>query len=741
MSHELLFRRPYEEYTRDFDFVKLWMEQCVTYAKIQNPNLNEEHYKSFLQKNIEKDGLFPMFNPRLKLIKKDENNDRQRSQSTMLDYLKEVVSHDLRFAPTFTTYLPEYKLKSVEAAFLKVGMANRSKEKKLKFAAKERGDAVLADFHDNMQLMLKILNNSSSGAKATAGTILFNQTGHSTLTSVCRSTTSFANSINERLLGGYRHYFSPEVTINNIISTLTYVDMGLIEMVMKKYNLYYVTPEELLWAIKRSTDLYWVSPRAFKEIEDVVVKLTPLQCSAYLYNSDLWMLRHFNDGLVRDWFKDLLVMDTIAPLPEEEVQKWLDVLDDDLAALIAVYVPKQCTFISDKGDVIGKSVKSAMKERPEIKPLVAAVIKNTIKVFARYEDLIEAFLVTDMMPFETAHVPGMMRGVVLGSDTDSSLFALDEQWVKWYFGEIKHNDLSRALVATNVYITTQHLAHVLGMMTGILNVAPEKRHLIGMKNEFLFSSFTTTSRGKHYFAKKDAQEGVLIPSEKQEVEVKGVALKHGKVPGHITKGFHDKLDEVMNIIERDEKLSILQLRFDIASLENQIYQSIRRGEPIYLQRGQVKVKDAYKVENSIYKRGYLLWEEVFADKYGHTVEPPYDCIKIATNVDTKAKFNTWLSTFQDKKLAERFANWVEVNNEGNPLSTYYLPQAVATSVGLPEEFMSVMEPRKLVYTITAPYYVLMESMNIYEQNKNVTRLCSDDFDEWQIPVSLFEENK
>lgn len=741
MGQELLFRKEYTEYTRDFDYLKLWAEQCTTYAKIQNPQLNEDQYKQYLYRNAAKDGKFPMFNPRIKVIKKDENNDRQRAHSTLQDYLKEVVGMDLRFAPTFTTYLPEYKLKSVEAAFLKVGMANRSKEKKLKFAAKERGDTALADYHDNMQLMLKILNNSSSGAKATAGTILYNQTGHSTLTSVCRSTTSFANAINEKLLGGYRHYYNVEVTINNIISTLTYVDLELVKSVMDKYDLHYVENEELLWAIKRSTDLYWDSPRAFKKIEEFVNKLTPLQCSAYLYNSDIWMLRKFNDTFMRNWFRKLLSRYELTPLPDDEVQPWLDIMDDDLAALVAVYVAKECMFVDKKGKPVGKSVKSAMVERPEIKPLVAAVIKNTIETFEAYRDLIQAFLVTEVMPFETAHVPAMMRGVVLGSDTDSSLFALDDHWVTWYFDRIVHNEESRALVATCVYITTQHLQHVLGMMTGILNVAPEKRHLIAMKNEFLFSSFTTTSRGKHYYAKKEAQEGIIIPSERMDVEVKGVALKHGKVPAHITEGFHRQLDEVMNIIERDEQISILELRFKIASLENDIYQSIRKGEPIYLQRGQVKVKDAYKVENSIYKRGYEFWEDVFAPKYGHTVEPPYDCIKIATNVDTRAKFIAWVSTFEDKQLAARFIEWVDTKNEGKPLSTYYLPQAVAQSVGLPEEFISVMEPRKLVYTITSPYYLLLESFNIYEQNKNVTRLCSDDFDEWQIPTSLFEENE
>lgn len=734
----LLFRKPYEEYTRDFDFVKLWAEQCVTYAQIQDPTIDKDSYMRFLYENTGKHGKFPLFNPRLKMIRKDENNDRQRHVMTMMDYLKEVVGQDLRIAPTFTTYMPEYRLKSVEAAFLDLGMAARSKEKKLKFKAKERGDDLMVAYHDNMQQMLKILNNSSSGAKATAGTILYNATGHSTLTSICRSETSFANSINERLLGGYAHYYNPEVTINNITATLTYVDIPRIEKVIQRYNLHLVTPEELLRVIKRSTDLYWRSDYAFRAIAEFVNKLTPLQCSAYIYNSNLWALREFNDKFVRDMFDQLIEDETTLPLTDEnEIQRWLDFMDDDLAALVAIYLPKQCTFI-DKGKIIGKSIRTSCVERPEIRGLVAAIIKNVTLRFESYRDLIEVFLVTDMMPFETARVPDMMRGVVLGSDTDSSLFQLD--WIEWYFGEIKHTEKSRSLGALCVYITTQHLAHILGMMTGILNITPEKRKYIGMKNEFLFSSFTTTPRGKHYYAKKEAQEGIVIPSEAMEVEVKGVALKHGKVPAHITKQFHHELDEVMNTIERDEKYSVLELRYRIAELEHQVYQSIRKGESMYLQRGQVKVKDAYKVENSVYKRGYELWEAVFADKYGHTVEPPYDCIKVSCKVDTRARLKAWLDSFDDKVIADKLSQWIEQHNEGRPLSTFYIPQAVANSVGLPVEFMSVMEPRKLVYTIVSPYYLLLESFNIYEQNGHITRLCSDDFEEWKIPTSLFGDD-
>lgn len=724
-----IFRREYKDYTRNFDYVGQWINQNITYAKIQDPNIDVEQYTRFLKDNIKRNGLFPLHDPQMSMIIKDENNDRQKGVLSMMNYLKQVVTQDLRFAPTFTTYRPEYQMRSVEASFLDVGMANRSKEKKAKFAAKERGDDYMVNYHDNMQKMLKILNNSSSGAKGTAGTILYNQTGHSTLTSICRSTTSFSNSINEKLLGGYRHYYNQDVTINNILAVLTYGELNVVEQVMEKYNLHYVTEEEFIEYIKRSTDVYWKSTYAFNQILEVASKLTPLQRSAYLYNGDFYALRKFNPQFVRTWLSELLNYDNLEPLPQEEAEKWISLMDDDLAAVVVIYA----SGIS----LPGKGIRTSLKEAPEITPMVGAIVKNTIETYEKYRDLIQIFYVSDIMPFETAFVPNMMRGVVLGSDTDSSLFTLEE-WIDWFTGEIVHNDRTRALVATLVYITSQHIAHILGMMTGILNIVESKRHLIAMKNEFLFSSFTTTPRGKHYYAKKDAQEGIMIPSEKMETEIKGVGFKHSKVPAQITNDFRDELYGVMNTIERDEKYSILELRRRIAMLENDVYESIRRGEPLYLQRGQVKVKEAYKDENSIYKKGYLLWEDVFAPKYGHTVEPPYDCIKVSLSTDTKTRFNAWINTFTDQQLAQRLRDWVDQYNEGRPLKTFYIPQAVATSTGMPEEFMNALMPRKLVFTIVAPYYLMMESFNVLEANKQVTRLCSDDFEDLRIPESIFD---
>ena len=64
---------------------------------------------------------------------------------------------------------------------------------------------------------------------------------------------------------------------------------------------------------------------------------------------------------------------------------------------------------------------------------------------------------------------------------------------------------------------------------------------------------------------------------------------------------------------------------------------MKEGDGTFLQRGQVKVKDAYKLKIQFYKRGYELWEDVFAPKYGSIAPPPYDAVKVSVTPNTRTK--------------------------------------------------------------------------------------------------------
>ena len=190
----------------------------------------------------------------------------------------------------------------------------------------------------------------------------------------------------------------------------------------------------------------------------------------------------------------------------------------------------------------------------------------------------------------------------------------------------------------------------------------------------------------------------------------------------------------MDIGASGQPFSIKDYFTYLAELEHEIYTSIKSGQPYYLQSGQVKLKESYKTENSLYKKGYLMWEAIFATKYGHTQEPPYDTYKLDIVPDTRARMLAWVEKWDDQDLAALFLKWIEEENEGNLMQVFHVPQAIIQSTGIPEEIFKAMNVRKMVYTIVAPYYIFIESMGIFMRDPDdYSRLCSDDFPQYRIP--------
>lgn len=72
--------------------------------------------------------------------------------------------------------------------------------------ARTAEDKVLEKIKDAEQNAKKIAINSLSGMHGFTGNILYVKSGHSSLTSMCRSATGYGNANNEKLLAGSRHY-------------------------------------------------------------------------------------------------------------------------------------------------------------------------------------------------------------------------------------------------------------------------------------------------------------------------------------------------------------------------------------------------------------------------------------------------------------------------------------------------------------------------------------------------------
>src|SRR5574343_807395 len=123
----------------------------------------------------------------VRYFERQENGDREVKDTTLLNYINSNIKEKNVLVPTFTSYMKEKKKKSMLSEFIFVNVRRRSVAKKAGQKAKAEGNMELADAKNNEQNMMKIYNNSLSGAFAQAACILHNPTAHSTLTSITRT--------------------------------------------------------------------------------------------------------------------------------------------------------------------------------------------------------------------------------------------------------------------------------------------------------------------------------------------------------------------------------------------------------------------------------------------------------------------------------------------------------------------------------------------------------------------------
>ena len=182
-------------------------------------------------------------------LRRKPNGDRVAETGNLKEYLQDKVNSNLIIAPNLTIYERPEVRKSILAEYIQVNLQFRKADKKEMFENDMRAKSEETPEHERhsykkkaayfktLQESRKIKNNSLSGMHASPSTIGYNKSSHSSLTSLCRCATSYANSSNEKFLGGLRHYYAPTIIYNNILTSNRTCNMAELEAVIQKYNL------------------------------------------------------------------------------------------------------------------------------------------------------------------------------------------------------------------------------------------------------------------------------------------------------------------------------------------------------------------------------------------------------------------------------------------------------------------------------------------------------------------------
>lgn len=691
------FLKPNEFYQREIDPLRQYVDQMSFYSSKMTGKSVEE-CKSNLLNSIREKKIETANDPTVVYFEREQYADRSVQRIPLSRYIGTIESEKLILAPSGTCYVSSDERESLLVDFTDENTKLRSIHKKKSFIAKSEGDMVLFTFEDNNQNSKKIYNNSLSGAFSTNGCVLKNQTAHSTLTSTTRTMTSIGNASNERIVAGNRHYRNPEVTLNNLINLAYNLKRESFDTMMKNYGIKYPSVEDTFNCVMDSSRLYWTDLKKEAKIKEFITKLDPVERAAIVYTGDLYHLRVHNEEFVREFISRLSKKVT-----DRTYENPIEVIKGTHESVVN-YSHHICM---DEVRGIGKDYLKLTEHQQNI---VAGTCENIVEVIKHYKEMIDELFLTNNLPPTVAHITDMVRKTVVLSDTDSTMFSVDE-WVKWYFGELNFTEAGFAVAGAIMFIATECISHSIAVFSANLNVKREKLFMAGMKPEYVFPVFIQTSVAKHYYTNKIVQEGNVFAE--QEMEIKGVHLKNSALPKMIVEGAEKRMEAIIETVMKGGKVSLTEELRNVANLELMIKDSLLKGETTFYQLDKIKEAEAYggPVEQSKYMH-HILWMEVFAPKYGEIEKPVYSCIRVPTILHNKTATLKWLNEIEDQELSKRMAKWLSDRGKNN-LATMYLSLPYVSAYGIPDEIKGIINTDRIILSTTISYRLILESLGYF----------------------------
>lgn len=632
---------------------------------------------------------------RAKVIVKNKVEDREVKIIPLSSVFKHVQEKDYHFSPSMVAYTNSEEEECVNSIGTRLFIDNRSYYKGLMQKARDAGDNENRDKYKEIQNAFKIFNNAQSGAMSSEGTPINNKTGHTSLTSTCRCLTSTANLINEQFIAGNRFYNTPENTLQSLVARLQVTDYKALETVMEKYNLHYATVDDLMERIDYCSRRYWQSASSMAVIRKFLDNLSALERSSILYTLDLMALFKHNKEFISAFFDDWTSMRK----PEEGKTE-----DDYLKP--------------DNGDKYVLCV-SKLHRKPS-KTEVNALNSLHMEVETKYSDFMHQFFHSIIPPSGLFDVTSAVRDCVLTSDTDSSIYTVDEM-IDAYTHD---RDCGIKLNGVLTYFIRMISVDQHQQLSANLNVSKKNLRMLGMKNEYYFGAYVTTLMSKHYYASQQMVEGVM--NAEPEMEIKGVHLKSSKIASNI-KDFAQKLmEDTLNAIEHKKKLNAAETLKEIGDLERTIVDDIQGGDWKWLSRQGVKTAAAYSKPMSSVYFNHEMWENVFAEKYGPAPELPYVGVKMSVDLGSKTKVKEFIESIEDRELADRLEKFLEKSGRGD-LGGIVVPMERLQYLGdIPAEVKQCIDYRTIIKQNLKCVYEVLNSTGLYFMNDSITRLVSDE---------------
>ena len=237
-----------------------------------------------------------------------------------------------------------------------------------------------------------------------------------------------------------------------------------------------------------------------------------------------------------------------------------------------------------------------------------------------------------------------------------------------------------------------------------------------LQTYYLVPPFRFAYISKTYFASTVVQEGVIFGN--WELEYKGVLYKSASAPKPVNNLIKEIMSYVVNSVTSSGVYSLKHILQMVLDMENNILNFIKNKDERALEYfSQIAINEADTYALPPMKSNYfhnLLWENVFAPKYGEVVPPPYRAIKIPIKV---SKIEDWCNKIHDKELAKRLLEFYKLSCK-SAITGVYVSMDYLSGRGIPEEILSVLDIDRLLLNNLGGVYTLLESIGFITDPKS-----------------------
>ena len=688
--------------------MQCYVNSIKLYLTTNFPEFKEQEIEEFIRRKVSE----LIKRPKAQIVAYPTYGDQKLMDTDLLNltrkYSNKTISPFGTFYETTDVHVPNNK------EFLDTLVANRDKAKKAMFKYIEQNKPLEASIKEAEQALNKIAANSVSGGHGTALNALYDLETYSSITSLCRHGTMIAYTFAERFLAA--NYYFPEFEdgLNFIITTAETCPSNVRE-VLDKFNLNTISGEELSDLVMSGMEKYiQITEYQKRLLYNTCEKLSTSQRTYVYYQRSLYNLFNKNIKVMTELFITLFTLDK-NPNCYNRTDVDLDYIkkvDGDLEqAAQTIY-----------GDLLGKYViKDLPKDNPELGLLVAKVLRTFQDILDEWSPVFDIFFHSETM-VSKAHInKNMLRKVIIVSDTDSIIYTSKDMVTLFLGGTFSFDkDYVYAAHALCTYFLCKSVASLLRMIAIQRGAIGETNiKMLKMKNEFFYPVFLRTNASKHYIGQLTVREGVILP--KPKLDIKGVGFRTSNVP-KITHEFTEKLIKMLiNDITEHTNIYGGDYISEVLRYEKFIYDSISRGEFTYFTNISIKKKEEYKnADISIYAN-YLIWQDVFAEKYGD-IFVPTKCVLIPF-IKGKYKDPNYLQWLQMKSpiIHDKLIKVIEKYGK-KPITRLPIPIGCPS---IPEEIIPLIDMRSIIFKNMGPAQMVLKSIGVDLGNTKRQPLLSD----------------